>query len=647
MESNNPSYFRITPQDLKQYVTFTNKLFKGVKWKSNVQSANQKKNGLEVIASTISDNITTQEISLANHSFTFSDDDFLLPESINTALNVVLDGFKIGIHISKLYSKASNLDVMQKEKSMSSERQTEYRKKLNMACAIQSFVTAYYIVFNLSQYKSEITESIQMQDITIPEMDYKSTVSNRNCLMFYFATYIKNSGLVKSEYEFLKMTVKYFQAVMDDVKLKENAFDYSDIFTSQNYKLEGSEFSVSGFDVKVPGTTSVVEFNKVHWGEIVGNTESKHKALKSVLGVLCYCIDEQKNPMFDLGGFASSTLTYGPPGTGKSMEIAAIATELEYRCKDLGIPFFFSPMPDNIVDTYQGGSARNMLSWMTPLQDPSRITFAPIDDAENNLQNRLSDGVSAGVLEIVAVYLRLTEGAYAINHGNMLIKKYTNLPEMIDPAVLSRVQLKAFMGGAETLEDFLDQDKLGLLNHFEKIMPGFVDIEMPKDYIYMSDQNVKSHIQKAYEAKALAKTDRVAEIVESIKAKYPITSPEFFASIDVSIKAVYPGYTSRDKRNIQSAVKQRTMDFEFPQLWLDDPSKFFAQEIDYKQRKGMIIEVAREHMQGKNFSQIYLEEIVSYLDNMATIADRDFDRKVEQYVNQAKIITAGQKILKN
>ena len=43
------------------------------------------------------------------------------------------------------------------------------------------------------------------------------------------------------------------------------------------------------------------------------------------------------------------------------------------------------------------------------------------------------------------------------------------------------------------------------------------------------------------------------------------------------------------------------------------------------------------NMKGLNFSKIRRQEVVRYLDNVATIADTDFKRKVDARVNQMNI----------
>ena len=192
------------------------------------------------------------------------------------------------------------------------------------------------------------------------------------------------------------------------------------------------------------------------------------------------------------------------------MLIAAIATKLKEHCDQLEIPFLFHPMPDTLISTFQGGSAEKMVQWMKPLQDPSKLIFAPIDDAENNLQERTAQGVSAGVKEVIGVFLRYTEGAYAINYGNSSIGLFTNLPEMLDKAVISRVQGRFKIDGARSIPDFIDQDYLWW-HKFEQTMPDFVNMKKPADYTFLAEQGLAKNLgeilgqsEKPTEAKILA-----------------------------------------------------------------------------------------------------------------------------------------------
>jgi hypothetical protein len=62
----------------------------------------------------------------------------------------------------------------------------------------------------------------------------------------------------------------------------------------------------------------------------------------------------------------------------------------------------------------------------------------------------------------------------------------------------------------------------------------------------------------------------------------------------------------------------------------------------------MLQELMRANMKGLDFAEIRRQEVVRYLDNVATIADTDFKRKVDARINQLNIETeARQKIGKS
>ena len=275
-----------------------------------------------------------------------------------------------------------------------------------------------------------------------------------------------------------------------------------------------------------------------------------------------------------------------------------------------------------------------MVEWMKPLQDPSKLIFAPIDDAENNLQERTAQGVSAGVKEVIGVFLRYTEGAYAVNYGNSSIGLFTNLPEMLDKAVISRVQGRFKIDGARTENDFLDQDYLWW-KKFEKTMPGFVNMGDPKNYKYLDDQIVAKNMGDILKLADKPTEERVHETFDKVVKQHEYNDHTFYATLYKEIQKIFPFFSSRDVRNIQSAISLRLTDFDLEKDWFENPEYYFNK--DYETKFNMLQELMKSNMKGLNFSDIRREEVVRYLDNVATIADTDFKRKVDARVNQLNI----------
>ena len=359
--------------------------------------------------------------------------------------------------------------------------------------------------------------------------------------------------------------------------------------------------------------------------------------------MLAYDFETKKNPFQELGGFMPIFMGYGIPGTGKSMLIAAIATKLKEYTDALKIPFLFHPMPDTLISTFQGGSAEKMVQWMKPLQDPTKLIFAPIDDAENNLQERTTQGVSAGVKEVIGVFLRYTEGAYAVNYGNSSIGLFTNLPEMLDKAVISRIQGRFKIDGARTVPDFLDQDYIWW-NKLDKISSNFVNMKNP-NYKWLSKQGLVKNLNEILKHSDKPTEQRVLEIYEKVEKRHKDNEHNFYAELYKNIQNKFPFFSSRDIRNIQKAVSMRLTDFDLPKEWLENPELFLQK--NYQIKYNMLQNVMKQNMKGLNFSDIRRQEVVRYLDNMAIIADTDFNRKVENRVKELNIRVEAERRFNN
>ena len=453
-------------------------------------------------------------------------------------------------------------------------------------------------------------------------------------MLFYFDKYLDHPEIITSDEEVLNFTVVFFEALIAEIQMRIGSLDHTETITDRTYKLEKSEFAISGWENVMEGTAKSVEFNKIHFEEIVGNRDAKHFARRLTERMLSYDFTAKKNPFQELGGFMPVFMGYGIPGTGKSMLIAAIATRLKKHCDELEIPFLFHPMPDTLISTFQGGSAEKMVKWMKPLQDPTKLIFAPIDDAENNLQERTAQGVSAGVKEVIGVFLRYTEGAYAINYGNSSIGLFTNLPEMLDKAVISRVQGRFKIDGARTIPDFIDQDHLWWRKLDEK-MPDFVNMKNPKDYTFLSEQGLAKNLGEILNQSDNPTEEKVLEIYEQTEAKHKTDAHMFFAQLYQNIQKAFPFFSSRDIRNIQSAISLRLTDFDLPEDWFTDASLYFKK--DYDTKFNMLQELMKQNMKGLDFSDIRRQETVRYLDNVATIADTDFKRKVDGRIHDLQV----------
>jgi len=236
-----------------------------------------------------------------------------------------------------------------------------------------------------------------------------------------------------------------------------------------------------------------------------------------------------------------------------------------------------------------------------------------------------------------------TEGASASKRGNRVIQIYTNLPETLDKAVLSRVQKRSILEGAVTVEDFLDQDYIWWKSYNEMV-PGFINMKDPKAYDYMSAQDISAKISEKLSEFNESKVHKIQKIIEETSNEYKPSEQKFFAQLYGSIKKEFPLFTSRDVRNIQSAINTRLTDFDFPDEWMRDHAVFYS--LSYDKKLEMLKEKMKENMKKLNFHEIRLQEVIRYLDNMAMIVDKDFESKVTDVVANAKISAEASRRLK-
>ena len=641
---NSQSLFPIDESLLSPYDEPALRHLREVRWKANPR-------GQEAAAadpnayrfSPAGDGRTEQAVSLLKLAKVISRNPEIISDHANHVINVVRQGLRLGLFMSQSYARTSGLEQLyqaNQQNQLADGKKAEFRDKNVTASAVRLFTTAYYIVWKLSKYQTEAVSNIKLDLAGLPEFNIFNPVSALACNIFYYGAYVEQSGKVSTDLDFVKATLVYFEAVIREIKQVAGSLGYTDFFTNVSYKLTDEDFVINGFEADIDGSVQSIEFNRVELKSIVGNKDAKHQAQRIVQRLICYDPREKRNIMSELGGISRVRLGHGVPGTGKSMFISAIATMLDERSKWLGIPFLFWPMSDTIVSTFQGGSAERMNNWMIVLRDPSKIIYAPIDDAENNMEDRTRQGVSAGVREVIAVFLRNTEGAYALEIGNWLIDLYTNIPDQIDPAVLSRVIERFHIGGAQDWKDFIDQDH-PWWKKYQQLDPAFINMNDPADYQYLSAQQAVADLAQTYGDYKKPKQAGICELYEQTLRQHQLDEQMFFAKFFEAIKVRWPRFSSRDVRNIQRAIDARLLDFDFPDAWMENPETFFRQTCDVK--KAMVLELMKSKMKGLSFAQVRLQESMRYLDNMVQLVETGRQREIDRLAEQLRLQLAAQK----
>ena len=274
----------------------------------------------------------------------------LLPESIaipihlNQTLFAVQEGITLGIWIKDSYYDASGLSSLSENKSaLDTSGRREYESKMQTGTAFMLFATAYKILYDLKTMASDDLSVMKNKFAGIPEVSLMTPLKGISCALFYYDKYLGHPEIIKSDKDVIDFTVVYFEALIAEIQMRKSSLEYTETILDRTYKLEHSDFAVSGWDNVFQGAAKSVEFNKIQFEQIVGNRDAKHFARRLTERMLSYDFEAKKNPFQELGGFMPVFMGYGIPGTGKSMLIAAIATRLKEHCDNLDIPFFISP----------------------------------------------------------------------------------------------------------------------------------------------------------------------------------------------------------------------------------------------------------------------------------------------------------------
>jgi hypothetical protein len=649
---NGESYIPIDPADLGEYTQRANMLLTALKWKPSKKmpfGEVPKGNARPAWSPTPVDQQTEEEVHIMKTlKESISKDALLLSEDATHIVHTIRGGICFGYVLAKLYGKAAGLEELsqlnKRAGALTQLQQGEFAEKQTTMSAVAAFGLAAYVCYHLDGYKEEETSAINIDFPGVPEVVLTNVFRAMECSVFWYGFCLEQAGLAKTDIHAVKLTKLYFRNLLEEVRTRTGSLKHAEFFSNSGYKIKGSDFTVKGFEEINSRAVVGTEFKEVSFEEIVGNQEAKHAARRLAERLVCYDLEKHQNPFQVLGGIPNLSMGYGVPGTGKSLQIAATATLLQQYCKLIGIPFLFWPLPDNVVSTFQGGSAERMIPWMQRMQDKDKIVYGSIDDAENNLEERTRQGVSSGVREVIGVFLRYTEGAYAIQRGNSVIQVFTNIPEQVDKAVLSRIVSRFPIEGATSPHDFYDQDYIWY-RRFSEVEPSFVSMTPIAGYQYLADQAKIASLQKIEASDPEVRDNRMLQAFEKARKAYGLKEHGFFAELFRSVKDSYPSFSSRDVRNIQRAIDARLLDFDLPEKWFEDLDLFFRQPYDRKLE--MIKELMRDNMKGLSFSQIRYRETIKYLNIVAEITNVERERAITREVEAMRIHGEAMTRLKN
>ncbi len=640
--SSQRNVFPIKSSEIEEFKEKVEVYLKGVSWKpkkpkqKDVMTMNEKES-YDFIRGKHNGN-TEESINILEIFERFTNSSDLMSENANKVANTILYGLALAGVTARIYGKSSGLEnlrnINRNNEELSSDQNAELGHKNQTDAAVFVFTASNYIVSELLKYKKETVDKRVSPKVDIPELVLTRKEKAIQCTLFYYGAYVQSSEFVSDDVMLVKFTIEYFTKILDEIGLFKSSLQYAGFFDGQSYEVESTGFLFKGFYQNSTEEVHVKEINPLRFEEIVGNRLSKLETIRMAQRLATYDMKTQRNPIMVLRGLTRTHLYMGIPGTGKTMFIRATVTFLTELCKELGIKFKYHPLSLNIISKFQGESVDRMDEWMIAMNDPSCIVYAPIDDAESVFARRDGDNNSEGNSSVVKVFLNRTEGADAGYDGQNVMCSFTNNVEIMDPAVLSRYGKRTYILGAETMEDYLDQTYL-YFTGMEKNSPGLVKYAMPKDYKYMTNQQLlKSYSAGVREEDTIPKNEKLRDLYHRLSKEYdPMKNPEFVAEFAIGTKRLFPNmWGNRDMRNVYDGVSDKLMDFDYPEDWMNDIARFYAKTYDEK--LGMLTELRNNNLKGISFERLLLQELVKYADIAIMINDTAHEKAVKDQMER-------------
>ncbi len=425
----------------------------------------------------------------------------------------------------------------------------------------------------------------------------------------------------QDEARLVAVVLAYAEQLMEKVRLRGESAPRLGAFTSAAWRVAADDFPIAGFEParKTRGTTLSMAFKKPN--EVIGNHIAKYQAMRLAKMLMAYDFDRRMNPFAEMGGFIFTFMGDGKPGTGKTTLIQMMAGLLNDYCKVAGYPFRYQNLSIDTVDSYQGKSGQNAKAFITSVMDPAVIGFGTVDDIDQVAGKRGDRQSSTGQQEITAVLMEAFAGANTVVRGNCSFGMFSNYPENVDDALRQRAGARFLVDGPQSREDYIDILAL-LLGSNHTIPLG--------DHTLYAAQEIRRAVADSFERHTRPQEGGLRAVWEEVEKRQGRL--DTIAKLGTYLKAIQdadPRFTGRAIKNITDAVKVRAMDFELPDLWMEDPELFLFK--DYDAKRAMIADLRTPIT-----VDMVVQEINRYADSEFRYADKSDEAAIDAAVRDMR-----------
>ena len=197
-----------------------------------------------------------------------------------------------------------------------------------------------------------------------------------------------------------------------------------------DFRAKAQPAEATGEDDYETQVLSLIQRTDIGWDDIGGLEETK-AAIKSAYGLAL-----ARKPQGVVIESWRNFLLFGPPGTGKTLLAAATAGSLDAT--------FFSVKVSDMLSKYFGESTKLISAlYATAARLSPSVIF--LDEFES-LSTPRGSGDSGAERRIVSTLLAEIDGLQSKGMDDLIITiGATNVPWLIDPAILSRIQKRVYV----------------------------------------------------------------------------------------------------------------------------------------------------------------------------------------------------------
>lgn len=520
----------------------------------------------------------------------------------------------IALTVAEQYGARTGLADLKRanlQGALPESKRAEFSEYLTAEALVTLYVFANAAAFLLAALAGE--ETVELGEV-------EEVLTDNGVLALHGAIWEldRDIGLfAESEPKLVPTVLAYAEQLMAKVAARAATAARLEPFTAVSWKVEAEGLTIRGFSPAQVAKSTPLTMTFKAPGEVIGNHIAKYQSMKLAKMLMAYDFDRQLNPFAELGGFVFTFMGDGAPGTGKTTLIQMMAGLINEYCKVAGYTFRYQNLSTDNIDSYQGKSGQNAKAFINNVIDPKVIGFGTIDDIDQLAGKRGDRQSSAGQLEITAVLMESFAGANTVVRGNCTFGMFSNYPENVDDALRQRAGARFLVDGPQTQEDYIDILYL-LMGRNHDIPVG--------DHEVFSAQEIKKAVAASFESHARPHEAGLLEVYDRVSGQ--IGRLDTIVKMGTYLKAIQEAdarFTGRAIKNITDAVKVRAMDFELPDIWLENPELFLR--MDYDTKKAMI-----EELRQPITVEMVIQEINRYADSEFRYADKSDEVAIENMV---------------